>query len=264
MNVQEYHFDIGQAALEASRLIVADLLNPAGEYSDGSLPGSGIGLPHPYPLVGIVENLGEDAFTLSVLGTDAISGDNNQPPNDDNLTPVRIRTGAADAVSVTVQPSGKVQFTLEGAAAPTAATGNVDLSNNPLDTETVTVSDGETTVIFEFDNNAAVTAGNVAVTIGVNAAATIANFITAFNLTALKIVATAGAGDSADLTSSLQHIANVAATEAATNCTATGMTGGIITVPSWIRFQTSIVGAIGRLSLTHLGPGRLQAAVIQE
>jgi hypothetical protein len=57
------------------------------------------------------------------------------------------------------------------------AMGAVRLAVNPADTETVTIGNK----VYEFDNNAAVTAGRVSVTIGGSAAATAANLITAIN-----------------------------------------------------------------------------------
>lgn len=59
--------------------------------------------------------------------------------------------------------------------------GTIEISTNPTDTHTVTISDGLNSVTFEFDSNSSVTSGNVSVTIGGSAAATAANLEDAIN-----------------------------------------------------------------------------------
>lgn len=51
-------------------------------------------------------------------------------------------------------------------------TSDITLTGLPVDGDTVTISDGVDTVIFEFDNNSAYTRGRVGVTIGADATAT--------------------------------------------------------------------------------------------
>lgn len=61
-------------------------------------------------------------------------------------------------------------------------TGSFDLTaTNPTDGEFVTVNDGVDSLSFEFDNNAAVTAGRISVTIGGSAAASATNLAAAIN-----------------------------------------------------------------------------------
>lgn len=83
----------------------------------------------------------------------------------------------------------------------------ITFSGNPSDGQTVTLNDGFTTVVFEFDNNAAVTGSNVAVTIGGSQAATVDNLLAAIQGTALDATAvetTAGVA----ITVTLKNLAN--------------------------------------------------------
>lgn len=61
-----------------------------------------------------------------------------------------------------------------------AATGVVTFADQPVDTNTVTINDGTTSLVFEFDNNASIT-GDILVEIGSVLADTIQNFINAVN-----------------------------------------------------------------------------------
>ena len=64
------------------------------------------------------------------------------------------------------------------------ASGSFDLSvTNPTDGEFVTVSDGLTSTIYEFDNNSSILAGRTAVAIGVDSTATAVNLALAINAT---------------------------------------------------------------------------------
>jgi len=240
VNVQEHQFLIGQDAQEATRVIVAilrDLYSIAGEGGQGRAP--------VYPILGVVKNLGSVAFTLYAEG----SADNSA---EDSYAPLQLRVAGAGATSIVVSPGALIKFLVEGVTL-TQSTGSVDLTGNPADEDMVTISDGTTEVTFEFDDDATVTAGNVAVTIGLNAAATIATFISVFNATALNITAAAGGGDSADLTSDDTHPTNVTITEdeAGANITVVGMTGGVFGRAPYYRFRTSVVTAEGELSLAH-------------
>ena len=58
--------------------------------------------------------------------------------------------------------------------------GEVSHLGQPTDTDTVTIYDGtNSSVTFEYDNNATITPGNISVTIGANTTATALNFATA-------------------------------------------------------------------------------------
>jgi hypothetical protein len=73
------------------------------------------------------------------------------------------------------------------AAAP--ARGSVSLVSNPVDGNSVTITDGilTTAITFEFDNNATVSGGAVRVVIGSSAAATAANLAAAIAASALQL-----------------------------------------------------------------------------
>lgn len=111
------------------------------------------------------------------------------------------------------------------------ATGTLEFTANALDTETVTVDDGDIAVIFEFDNTGAVTAGNVRVPIGATAADSRNNLIQAINaVTQLKVEA---AGDviSGNPGVLITHLVagvggNNALAETSAGITAVGMAGG--------------------------------------
>lgn len=69
-----------------------------------------------------------------------------------------------------------------------SATGAIRIANNTLvDTETITIGDR----VYEWDNNAAVTAGNILVTIGVDVATSITNLINAINANKPSVAVTA-------------------------------------------------------------------------
>lgn len=80
-----------------------------------------------------------------------------------------------------------------GPALGTAATASATLST-AVDGNTVTLSDGTTTVIFEFDNNVTVTPGNVLVDLGANDTAAAANLAAAIIASALLMTATSALG----------------------------------------------------------------------
>jgi len=65
----------------------------------------------------------------------------------------------------------------------TAATGTIEFTGdvNPADTDTITISDGEQTATFEFDNNSTTSPGNVPVVIGADASETLENLMDAIN-----------------------------------------------------------------------------------
>jgi len=116
----------------------------------------------------------------------------------------------------------------------TAATGNVDMTGLPADTDTIILDDGvNPAVTYEFDSDASVTdtATLQGVLIGASAAATIATLIALVNTPTagcvIDITASAGTGDSMDLVNDAAWaIGNVAITDNADNTTVTGMSGG--------------------------------------
>lgn len=55
------------------------------------------------------------------------------------------------------------------------ATGHIRVAVNAIDTDTVTITVNAVPVIYEFDNNATITPGNIAVTLGGGAAASATN-----------------------------------------------------------------------------------------
>ena len=78
---------------------------------------------------------------------------------------------------------------MSGGTVSTKATGYIELVAQPADGNTVTISDGTTSVTFEFDNNAAVTGGNVLVTIGTMMINTVDNLLAAINANGFNVTA---------------------------------------------------------------------------
>ena len=78
---------------------------------------------------------------------------------------------------------------MSGGTVSEAATGFLTLTGQPADGETFTVSDGTTSVTFEFDSNSSVTGGNVAVTIGNKVTATLDAAVIAVNAHAFAVTA---------------------------------------------------------------------------
>jgi len=118
------------------------------------------------------------------------------------------------------------------------ATGTVvfDGGANPTDTETVTIGDGATTAVFEFDDNASVTPGNIAVTIGGTAAVTLANLLTAIeaNLDIDAETDTGATDPTLNLTNNTAgSVGNVTSSTTGANITVTGMDGGGTGVGYW-------------------------------
>ena len=122
-----------------------------------------------------------------------------------------------------------------GGTPAVAATGTINFTatTNPLDGETITISDGTTSLVFEFDDDASFT-GDVGVVIGATAAATLLNLINAINNAAF----TMDAQDATvtipelDLTNLTPGVAgNVAITETGAAIGVTGMSGGAAAIP---------------------------------
>lgn len=110
--------------------------------------------------------------------------------------------------------------------------GSLAFTANPVDGDTVTIGDGEDTIVFEFDSNGAFTRGRTAVTIGVDEDATATALTSAINLAyaqrkfavAAKAV-TAGAGSTVNLVN-YRAAQGGSIAESASNCTATAFSGG--------------------------------------
>lgn len=106
-------------------------------------------------------------------------------------------------------------------------TSDITITGLPADGDTVTISDGVDTVVFEFDNNSAYTRGHVGVTIGADADETAVNFSVAvmdsLNQRKIRLSATPGTG--------VVHVRNLRAeggtiSESASNLTVAAFSGG--------------------------------------
>lgn len=140
----------------------------------------------------------------------------------------RVVDGTEDNASVSIPGT-------TGGVAAVGALGNIifTTSTNPLDGESITIDDGTNSVEFEFDDDASFT-GDVGVLIGVDAAATMTNLITAIGNSVLTI-------DAVDATVTVPEcdlenttggvVGNVAIIETGVAITATGMAGGVDAVP---------------------------------
>lgn len=112
-------------------------------------------------------------------------------------------------------------------------TGEIAFTANPADGDTVTIGDGEDTIVFEFDNNSAYTRGRTAVTIGADEDATATALAAAINLAytqrkfavAAKAV-TAGAGSSVDVTN-YRAAQGGSLAEGGANTSVTAFSGGV-------------------------------------
>jgi len=111
-----------------------------------------------------------------------------------------------------------------------ASTGSVSFAGQPSDGNTITIGDGLTTVTFEYDNNASVTAGNTSITIGASTAQSMTRLLTAITTVGLRLSWTAGVPSTTatNFTSSQGVIAaNYTWTKSGANITVTGLTGGV-------------------------------------
>ncbi len=93
------------------------------------------------------------------------------------------------------------RFVIADADSIMPAMGNIAMSAQATDTDTIMITDGlGGSEVFEFTSGGGAMAGNVEVNKGADATAAIAALIAAINGTALQITAAPGAGDSTDLT----------------------------------------------------------------
>jgi hypothetical protein len=112
--------------------------------------------------------------------------------------------------------------------APAAAVGSFVLSGQPADEDYVTLNDGNISQTFEFDDDAAVTSGNVLVAIGATLDDTLQNFIDAVNSSPLAIRASY-TGSTVTLTHEIPYaLGNQAIVKSGANITSVaGMAGGV-------------------------------------
>ena len=107
------------------------------------------------------------------------------------------------------------------------ATGSITLSGAGADGDTITMSDSKRILVFELDNNGAVTSPNVPVTIGGSADATRDALIAAINAQDIDITATNGGAGVVTLTQDFKGTqGNETVTKVGTAITVAGFTGG--------------------------------------
>ena len=156
-------------------------------------------------------------------GTDIVLTDANDPGEAAEGT-IAISGTVVDGDSVTISDgSTAVVFEFDY-----GAQGSIALSGQPNDTDEFTVSDGTTAISFEFDNDA--TSTGIPVVIGATVADTVASLLAAMNGETWNVTASAGA-TSTDLTfrnDAIGAAGNVAISNADTAGVQTivGMTGG--------------------------------------
>lgn len=149
-----------------------------------------------------VPGLAAGSPATAATGTVSFTGSTN-PADGDTVTLHSLRptavlnadnVGAAANVALT-KTGGNILVTgMTGGTVSTRAVGKVELTAQPADGNLVTISDGVNAAkVFEFDSNATTTGGNIAVTIGGDVYATMANLIAAINGAAsLNVAAVAG------------------------------------------------------------------------
>jgi phage tail sheath protein FI len=121
---------------------------------------------------------------------------------------------------------------LIGGSAAVKATGTIVFTGGaqPSDEETIVISDGVTSVTFEFDDDASITSGRTGVLIGATALLTMENLVAAINASALTITAArnlSATPPTANLTNTTAGAAgNVNITETGAAIAVTGMSSG--------------------------------------
>lgn len=129
---------------------------------------------------------------VSIVG---FAGGTDATTSPDRVTVAWGTAGDAFASGASVLTDGSISDIYRGikiklstsAAAPAKA--SIQLTANPVDTNSVTITDGivGSAVTFEFDSNASATPGNTSVVIGATAAASAANLASAINASVLQI-----------------------------------------------------------------------------
>lgn len=161
-----------------SRVIYNRVADNTVATADRPIPGTSGGTPATFATGTVTFNGGNNAADGDFVTI------HNQIPTA-NLT--ATVTGTQANVTITVGGSGvaaRIKVSgMAGGVVGGRAVGTVQFigSSEPNDADTVTVSDGTTVAIYEFDNNSAVTGGHISVAIGSNPYATMANLISAIN-----------------------------------------------------------------------------------
>jgi len=193
--------------------------------------------------------IGVDALNTTVAGDETAPTIMSVSANDVATTLLVNFSEATKAVAFGNLYSGgtdagaRFQLTDPDNTPAVAATGSVVLTADPVDTDTVTIGDGATSVTFEYDNNASVTGGNVLVTIAAaDTTTTTANLQAAIAGSALTITAVAST-NTCSLTHNTAGIAgNVTITEvdAGGAITLAGMSGGAAAVSGVVSPVTTL------------------------
>lgn len=148
-----------------------------------------------YPIPGLAGG----TPAVKAAGTVVFTGNNN-PADADYVTIAATRpiadlnadvVGAAHNVAITTSNSTAIKVAgMSGGTASVLATGSIELAALPADGNTVTIGDGTTSVVFEFDNDSTVGGSSVAVIIVAgDPYATLTNLISAINASALTLSA---------------------------------------------------------------------------
>ncbi len=149
---------------------------------------------------------GTDGGTAAVKAAGTVAFNSSLNPADGDTVTLRKTVpsitvendgvGASGNQTITLGGSGvtgRIAKTgLAGGTVSVRATGTIKLIGSalPVDADTITISDGTTTKVFEFDDDSSVGGGNIAVTIVANDPyATMANLVTAINVAAFNVSA---------------------------------------------------------------------------
>lgn len=142
---------------------------------------------------------------------------------------------------------------LTGGTPAAKATGYIRFTSSyqPIDTETVTINDGVTARIFEFDNNNTVTAGRISVAIGSTSAATMANLLVAVNNSNV-----ATAVDASVSVPQINLTAKTGGTAANVTTTTSAPSGSTLTVSGMAGGAAAIAGSSTNVvTFTAVSPG---------
>lgn len=167
-----------------------------------------------------------------------------------NLTATAlVKTGAGSLVGMYVNStsSGTITF-VDGLTAynatADAATGTLTFTGAVSDGETVTIG----SEVYEFDDDASVTAGNIAVDVsgGATASAAVTALVTAITADSTLVTGADGTGDTVDITAVAAGLSgnDIATTETCANASfgAATLTGG---ADANVRMNNTITPAIG-------------------
>ncbi len=175
------------------------------------------------------------------------------------LVSVRTPTSGTNQITIPAAPNNVLSLTIDGVAA--AATGSITTvaGASLVDGETLTLDDGvNTPTVFEFDSNAAVSPGNIAVTfVGGDTATQVRDaIIAAVNGVGAGLAITASIGGASEViltNDATGTVGNAAITDTVANAgfVVVGMTGGDgqvdIPITSGARTPTEIVTDINNV-----------------